>query len=350
MAEAYVNGQAVPRDQAIAAAARLLASATLPVIAGLAADAAGIRAGLQLARAIGAVVDHAHGAVLSREAEVLARMGSMATTAQEVRRIGDVLLLAGLGDDAEAARLLEYLSQGAPKRIVSLGPAPEANAAVALPAEGEHAIAGALALLRAACAERLGKPPADYRAAADLLRGAKFGAAIYAPALLGAPAIEMVLGLASDLNAGHRFSTVALPAPANGEAAMQICGWLFGVPLRSRWIDGHARHDPWRFDARRLVEAREADAALWIGPIEEPPAWLRRVPAVVLAGRGFAPDKMPEVAISVGRPGVDHPGVLYQLATRALSLVPASRPTALPTSADIVAAIQAALPAKGSGA
>jgi formylmethanofuran dehydrogenase subunit B len=350
MAEAYVNGQAVPRGQAIAAAARLLASATLPVIAGLAADAAGIRAALQLARTIGAVVDHAHGPVLSREAEVLARMGTMATTAQEIRRIGDVLLLAGLGDDAEAVRLLDYLSHGTPKRIVSLGPAPKAKVAVALPAEGEPAIAAGLALLRATCGERLAKPPADYRAAADLLRGAKFGAAVYSPALLGAPALEMVLGLAGDLNAGHRFSTVALPAPANGEAAMQICGWLFGVPLRSRWMDGGAKHDPWRFDARRLVETREADAALWIGPIEDPPDWLRRVPAVVLAGRGFAPDKMPEVAISVGRPGVDHPGVLYQLETRALCLVPPSRPTALPSSAEIVAAIHAALPASEGGA
>ena len=42
MAEAYVKGQAVPRDAAIAAAARLLASSTLPVIAGLAADVAGL--------------------------------------------------------------------------------------------------------------------------------------------------------------------------------------------------------------------------------------------------------------------------------------------------------------------
>jgi formylmethanofuran dehydrogenase subunit B len=350
MAEAYVNGQAVPRDQAIATAARLLASATLPVIAGLAADAAGIRAGLQLARRLGAVVDHAHGAVLARGAEVLARMGTMATTAQEIRRIGDVLLLAGLGDDAQALRLLDYLSHGTRKRIVSLGPAPKVEVAVALAAEGEHAIAAGLALLRAVCAERSANPPADYRAAADLLRGAKFGAAVYAPALLDAPAIEMVLGLASDLNAGHRFSTVAMPAPANGDAAMQICGWLLGVPLRSRWLDGAAQHDPWRFDARRLIESREADAALWIGPIEDPPDWLRKVPAVVLAGRGFAPGNMPAVAISVGRPGVDHPGVMLQLETRALCHVPASRPTALPSSAEIIATIEAALPAGESRA
>jgi formylmethanofuran dehydrogenase subunit B len=350
MAEAYVNGQAVPRGPAIAAAARLLASASLPVIAGLAADVAGIRAGLRLARAIGAAVDHAHGSVLSREAEVKARIGTMATTPQEVRRLGDVVLLAGIGEEDVASRLLDYLGGGAPKRVIGLGPSPRTEVAVNLPAEGESAIAAALALLRAVCAERLATPPAEYRAAAGLLREAKFGAVVYNPAMLGAPALEMMFGLASDLNAGHRFSTVAMPAPANGEAAMQICGWLFGVPLRSRWTGGAAKHDPWRFDVRRLIDAGEADAALWIGPIEDPPHWLRKVPAIVLAGRGFAPERMPEVAISVGRPGVDHPGVLYQLETRALSLVPASRPTALPSSAEIVEAIHAALPASGNGA
>ena len=206
-----------------------------------------------------ALVDHAHGPVLSREAEVLARMGTMATTAQEIRRIGDVLLLAGLGDDAEAGRLLDYLSHGTPS---------------ASSASGRHQGEGCGgARPRGARDRRRPRAPSRnlWRAAGQAAGGlsggrrsparSKFGAAVYSPALRGAPALEMVLGLAGDLNAGHRFSTVALPAPANGEAAMQICGWLFGVP-RGRWMDGGAKHDPWRFDARRLVETREADAAL----------------------------------------------------------------------------------------
>src|SRR5262245_14336932 len=354
MAEAYVNGQAVPRDAAITAAARLLASSTLPVIAGLAADAAAIRAGLRLARTIGAVVDHAAGVELSRQAEVLARNGTMATTAQEVRRLADVLLRAGPGDGGEAGRLLDYVCAGSPKRVISIGVAlPKATTAqpmLSLAAEDEHAVAAALALLRATCAGRLAKPPEDYMQAAELLRGARFGAAVYSANRLGTPALEMLLGLAGDLNAGHRFSTVAVPAPANGEAAMQICGWLLGVPLRSRWTAAGASHDPWRYDVRRLVGNRETDAALWIGPLQEPPEWLAAVPTIVLAGRGFAPARMPEVAISVGRPGIDHPGVLHELETQALRLVAASRPTALPSSAEIVGAIHSALPESGVGA
>jgi len=351
MAEAYVNGQAVPRDAAIAAAARLLASSTLPVIAGLAADVAGIRAGLRLARAIGAVVDHAAGAELSRQAEVLARSGTMATTAQEVRQLGDVLLLAGPGDGDETTRLIDYVCLGRQKRVITIGAAPSRPATVSLAAADEHAVAAALALLRATLAGRLAAPPADYVEAAELLRQARFGAVVYSAARLSSPALEMLLGLAGDLNAAHRFSTVAVPGPANGEAALQICGWLFGVPLRSRWTAAAgAKHDPWRYDVRRVIGEGEADAALWIGPLQDPPDWLRAVPTIVLAGRGYAPDTMPQVAISVGRPGVDHPGVLHQLETQALSLVPASRPTALPSSAEIVAAIHAALPQSRSGA
>jgi formylmethanofuran dehydrogenase subunit B len=350
MAEAYVNGQAVPRDAAIAAAARLLASSTLPVIAGLAADAAAIRAGLRLARDIGAVVDHSAGAELSREAEVLARSGTMATTAQEVRRIADVLLLAGPGQGDEADRLIDYLCSGPQKRVITIGTAPRRPVTLSLPAEDENAVAASLALLRATCAGRLARPPADYVEAAELLRDARFGVIVYSAAKLDPPALEMLFGLAGDLNAGHRFSTVSVPAPGNGEAALQICGWLFGVPLRSRWTASGARHDPWHYDVRRLIEQREADAALWIGPLEDPPDWLKPVPTIVLAGRGFAPARMPEVAISVGRPGIDHPGVLHQLETGALRLVAASRPTALPSSAEILRAIHAALPQRGTDA
>lgn len=350
MAEAYVNGQAAPRDAAIAAAARLLASSTLPAVAGLAADAAAIQAGLRLARTIGAVVDHAAGVELSRAAEVLARSGTMSTTAQEARRIGDVLLLAGPGDGEEATRLVDYVCAGPAKRVIAIGKAPGKSPTLSLPAENEPAVAAALALLRATCAGRIAKPPADYFQAAELLRQARFGAIVYSAATLEAPALEMLLGLAGDLNAANRFSTVAVPAPANGEAALAVCGWQFGVPLRSRWTAAGASHDPWRDDVRRMINAGEADAALWIGPLQDPPDWLAAVPTIVLAGRGFAPDKMPEVAISVGRPGVDHPGVLHQLETRALSLVPAARPTALPSSAEIVGAIHAALQGTGAGA
>jgi formylmethanofuran dehydrogenase subunit B len=350
MAEAYVNGQAVPRDAAIAAAARLLASSTLPVIAGLAADAGAIRAGLRLARSIGAVVDHAAGAELSRQAEVLARSGTMATTAQEVRQLGDVLLLAGAGDGEETTRLIDYVCLGKQKRVIAIGAAPSRPAAVSLAAPDEHAAAAALALLRATLAGRLAEPPADYVEAAELLRQARFGAVVYSASRLSSPALEMLLGLAGDLNSAHRFSTLAVPGPGNGEAALQICGWLFGVPLRSRWTAAGARHDPWRYDVRRLIKEGEADAALWIGPLQDPPDWLGAVPTIVLAGRGYAPEAMPQVAISVGRPGVDHPGVLHQLETGALSFAAASRPTALPSSAEIVGAIHAALPQSGSGA
>ena len=112
---------------------------------------------------------------------------------------------------------------------------PAARVAVALPAEGSprsppasRSFAQPVASGWPSRRRIIGRP--------QISCAEKFGAAVYSLPLLGAPALEMVLGLAGDLNAGHRFSTVALPAPANGEAAMQICGWLFGAAAQP--LDG----------------------------------------------------------------------------------------------------------------
>ena len=57
------------------------------------------------------------------------------------------------------------------------------------------------------------------------------------------------------------------PAGAAGDNAigiLQACGWMTGFPMRTGFARGVAEHDPWRFDAVRLVENGEADCALWI--------------------------------------------------------------------------------------
>ena len=39
---------------------------------------------------------------------------------------------------------------------------------------------------------------------------------------------------------------------------------MTGFPMRTAFGRGYPEHDPWRFDATRLVESGEADGALWI--------------------------------------------------------------------------------------
>ncbi|MDR3406930.1 MAG: amidohydrolase family protein, partial [Methylovirgula sp.] len=60
----------------------------------------------------------------------------------------------------------------------------------------------------------------------------------------------------------HRSHT---PRPAqNAVGVLQTSGWMTGFPIRTGFGRGYPEHDTWRFDANRLVDAGEADAALWI--------------------------------------------------------------------------------------
>ena len=49
---------------------------------------------------------------------------------------------------------------------------------------------------------------------------------------------------------------------------VQTSGWMTGFPVRTSFGRGFPEHDTWRFDATRLIESGEADAALWISAYE----------------------------------------------------------------------------------
>ena len=99
--------------------------------------------------------------------------------------------------------------------------------------------------------------------AADL-RAARFGVAVWSAAELDALTIEMLCGLVDDLNAATRFSGLSLAPGDNALGVLQTCGWMTGFPMRTGFARGHPEHDPWRYDAARLVDSGEADGALWI--------------------------------------------------------------------------------------
>ena len=123
--------------------------------------------------------------------------------------------------------------------------------------------------------------------AADL-RAARFGVAVWSAAELDTLTIEMLCGLVADLNADDPLSAVSRLA-----AARQCARRAAGLRLDDRLSHAHGfgrgfpEHDPWRFDAARLVESGEADCALWISAYRAAaPAWTRPVPMIALTGAG----------------------------------------------------------------
>jgi formylmethanofuran dehydrogenase subunit B len=144
-----------------------------------------------------------------------------------------------------------------------------------------------------------------------------------------------------------RFSSLPLAPPDNAAGVQQVSGWLTGFPPRMGFGRGYAEHDPWRFDAVRLVESGEADCALWISSYRDAaPEWSRKVPLIALATKsdGFA--HAPEVMITVGRPGIDHDGVEHLAASGTLASVSARDPTNTLSVAQAVGKIAAAMPAE----
>jgi formylmethanofuran dehydrogenase subunit B len=177
------------------------------------------------------------------------------------------------------------------------------------------------------------------------LAQARFGVAIWSAAEHDGLTIEMLCGLVKDLNAMTRFSSLPLAPPDNAAGVQQVSGWLTGLPPRTGFGRGYPEHDPWRFDAVRLVDSGEADCALWISAYRDAaPAWTRKVPLIALAAKpdGFA--HPPEITIAVGRPGIDHDAVEHLPASGTLASLTARDPTSALSVAEAVGRIAAALP------
>jgi formylmethanofuran dehydrogenase subunit B len=352
MVKAWIRGSATELDTAIAEAAKLLAASRMPVIAGLGTDVAGIRAAIALAQRIGGIIDHMHSAALLRDLDVMRESGMMVTTPNEARLRADLLLLVGSGLTEAWPELPARLFGDANRRIVWLCPGGAAAQARALQnvsiiGDDTADLPILLAALRARCAGRpVAKTPVaaqELDALAGNLAKARFGVAVWSAAEHDELTIEMLCGLVKDLNDSTRFSGLPLAPPDNAAGAQQVSGWMTGFPMRTGFARGYWEHDPWRFDATRLVESGEADCAVWISAYgAHSPDWKRKLPLIAL---GADPDrKRSEVAIAVGLPRIDHPAVEYLTATGTLGAVEARQPTNRISVADAVTMISAALP------
>ncbi len=361
-AVASIDGAPASLDDAGATAARLLARSNQPLIAGLGADIEGTRAAIALAERVGGVIEHTHSAALLRDLDSMRETGVMLTTPGEARMRADVVLLVGDGLTETWAALNERLLRpparpegvDVERRIVWL--APNADVRIAgfdgdievLAAGAGAALAGNLAALRA---RAKGRPVAQAQiplTALDsltaALKGARFGVAVWTAGSLGALEIEMLNGLVRDLNETTRFSTLPLAAPDNGVGVLAACGWTTGFPMRTGFGAGVPVHDPWRFDAERLVASAETDCVLWISAFgAAPPAWLSAANVIALCEPTAEFAEEPNVRIAIGRPGVDHDAVMHSSNAGTLIALVASARTAAPSVAEALERIAAGL-------
>jgi formylmethanofuran dehydrogenase subunit B len=357
MDHAWIDGRPVELEAACAEAARMLQQSRLPIIAGLATDVAGARAAIALAQRTGAVVDHMHSEALLHVLDVVRDAGIMTTTPTEARLRADVLLLVG-PLPADALRpLLSATPDTGDRTIIWLCPGRAATRDIASAAKVQGVgrqpddLPAVLAALRATIAGRpvTGAPVAAKSLAnlAAQLQSARFGVALWSAAALDALTSEMLCGLIKDVNAQTRFSGLPLPPGDNALGVLQVCAWASALPPRIGFARGVAEHDPWRFDARRLVDSGEADCALWISAYRPaPPPWSRDVPTIALTADDANFAHRPRVHVTVGRPGIDHDAVEYLPAAGALAWTAARATAAAIRVSDALDRIAAALPVR----
>ncbi len=357
MSNATLDGKSISPEDAYEQAAKILQGANFPLVAGLGADIAGAQAAILLAERLRGAFDHLASRDSLTDLEVLRSAGVFVTTPNEARVRADVVLLVGPGLPGYWPAIFDRLALDketvhggrTARKVLWIGP--KRNEAKldgveieTIPAT-EAELPGVLAALRARVG---GRPVAlggaalkKLDAAAETLKGARFGVAVWASAGLDALVVEMLQGMIAELNATTRFTGVPIGGRADATGVLQASAWMTGFPPRTGFGRGYPEHDTWRFEAARLVESGEADAALWISAYDgEPPPWEEAdIPLITLGPPGAAPKR--GLFIAVGKPGESYDAVEFAQETSSMVLRRASAPAELPSVAQAIAAISA---------
>lgn len=347
-----LRGEPVELETALVRAAELLAAARLPLLGGLEADLAGLRAAVALAERTGGVLDPMTGEGTRAQLRAVERAGWVTGTLAEGRNRPDFVLLLSDGWRTTAPRLAERVLFPAvrlddrPRRLVQLGGAPPEEPAIEhLPCSAAE-LPDRIALLRALLRGRSIAAPEPWRDLAAAIRAASYRLLVWSIGTLPEPTLLALhaAALTRELNADGRAIGLPLAAAPGAVTARQLLLWQAGVPDPVSYADGAPDHDPQRWSAERLLEEGAADLFVWIDAFGTRPPPVTTVPTVLVSRPGSPVPDTAEVRFPVATPGLDHPGDLYRtdpvVAFRSRSL----RRTALPTVAAVLAAIGDRLP------
>lgn len=355
MSEAKIDGKPASLEAAAERSAEILLRARLPIIAGLGTDIAGARVSISLIDRLRGAYDHVQSNRIFADLDVVRQAGLMFTTPSETRLRADVILFIGNELTRIWPAMMERLSPGEipqfdlahqKRKILWIAPPRGAAKAEKFPIETLDTtnLHVTLAALRARVA---GKPISSSKSTlrkldefAEILKNARFGVAVWGGDLLDSLSIEMLYGLIVDLNKATRFTGLPLGADNNASGVLQTSGWMTGFPMRTSFGRGFPEHDTWRFDASRMIESGEADAALWISSYgKEVPDWKKQVPLIALVPPKTTFAREPQVRIEVGQPGIDYDAAEFSRETGTIVGRDASHPSKALSVAAVVSRI-----------
>ena len=366
-----VAGKTVSLTEAVSKAAEILRGTNQPLFAGLGTEVHGMRSVLSLADKVGATLDHMNAYSNFRNTLVIQNSGWQVTTLTEVRNRVDLLLVVGtdivshnprffernvwnkesMFDQDTSAREVVYL--GGQNTDTSAGISPKGIKPTVLPCDLER-LPEVVAALRAIisgksliASEIAGIKTSDLESLRERLKAAKYSVVTWVSSDLNIAHAELTIQniteLVIKLNAKTRSSGLPLGGSEGDYSVNQTSTWTSGYAIRSRFARKHPEYDPHHFSAEQLLANGEADALLWMSefnPDKTPPKV--NIPKIVI-GHGNMQDTDADVFIPVSTAGVDHAGTIFRIDSSVSLPLAKLRESTLPSLAEVIAAIEAAL-------
>lgn len=366
-ASPLLAGKSTNLETAINAAAEILANSKQALFAGLGTEVQGMRNIMSLAKKTNATLDHIHSESTVSNTRTMQNSGWLTTTLAEVKNRADVILAIGTDITSTHPRFFEKLAWntdslfdkptpeliflGAPEASAKENAAPDGKEPTIIPAkitqlpEVINALNSLLNGKKINVETVAGIPTNTLIYLIEKLRTAKYAVIVWSASALKIPhaelTIQSIVQLISKLNENSRAAGLPLNSGDGDSSVNNVSTWLSGYPTRSRFNNGIPVYDTYHFATAKQLAS--CDALLWISTFNPYPAPNTQAPVIVIGHPDTKFERMPDVFIPVGIPGVDHNGQMFRMDSSITLPLKKLRDTNLPGLSEVIGKIEAKL-------
>lgn len=358
-----LNSKPATLEDAISAAAEILRNSRQPLFAGLGTEVQGMRTVMSLAQKTNATLDHMHSEATVSNTRTMQNSGWLTTTLSEIKNRADVILAIGTDVASSHPRFFEKLVWNTDNlfakpmpQVILLGATDSSHAATApdgtppqiIPAQTAQLPEIINALNALLNGKKLhadavaGIPLATLNALLEQLKTAKYAVIVWSAGALKIPhaelTIQSIVQLINKLNESSRAAGLPLNSGDGDSSVNNVSTWLTGYPTRSRFQNGIPEYDTYLYSTSKQLA--ECDALLWISTFNPYPPPDCKAPTIVIGHPDTKFERMPEVFIPVGTPGIDHSGQMFRMDSSITLPLKKLRDSSLPSLSEVILKIE----------
>jgi len=360
---ALIDGEEASTEDAVEAAAQILANARFPITYGLSdTTSEAQREAVAIADLLGGSIDTTTSVCHGPSGIAFEGVGESTSTLGEIKNRADLLVFWG-GNPAESHPRLfgrytvtpkgMYTPNGKKDRTVVLvdvrrtKSAPVADIFLQVKPGSDFEVLWALrALVKGRWVDGNLVALEDL---AERMKSCRFGALLFGMGLTMTRGRQFnsgaLLGLATDLNEFTHFVAKPVRGHGNVTGADNVMSWQTGFPFGVNFSRGYPRFNPGEFTTVDTLVRGEADAALIVAadPASNFPKpaieHMKRIPVIALDPKTTETTRIAKVAFTTATYGINTPGTVYRMDDIAISLRPALE-SPYPSDREILRAIK----------